>query len=78
MIRTSLFISFAYITKIFYFLFKSGDDSVTALAYLPKEARILATGNNLQELQKDSSFFSEVACPNHCNFWTICESYFTN
>ena len=40
--------------------FYSGDDCLTALTFLPKEARILATGNNLEELQKDSPYFSEV------------------
>jgi len=44
--------------------FESGDHCLTELALLPKEARILATGNNLQEIQQDSHFFSEVSLIN--------------
>jgi hypothetical protein len=40
---------------------KSGDHCLTELSNLPKEARILATGNNLQEIQQDSYLFSEVS-----------------
>ncbi len=39
---------------------KNGDTSLTELANLPKEARILATGMNLEELKKDGDVFAEV------------------
>ena len=39
---------------------RNGDDCLTELAYLPKEARIMATGINLKELEQDSLNFSEV------------------
>ncbi len=39
----------------------SGDTSLAELANLPKEARILATGKNLEELRKDGDLFSEVS-----------------
>ena len=39
---------------------KNGDDCLTALAYLPQEARILATGQNIDELRADGNIFSEV------------------
>eukprot|EP01038_Epipyxis_sp_PR26KG_P012110 gene12110-16213_t len=38
---------------------KSGDDALTELSKLPPQARILATGNNLEELRKDGNLFSE-------------------
>ena len=39
---------------------KSGDNCLTALANLPSEARIIATVNNLSEIQKDGELYSEV------------------
>lgn len=39
---------------------KSGDQSLLALANLPKEARIIATGNTLEEIQKDGDLYTEV------------------
>lgn len=39
---------------------KSGDLSLTELRHLPKEARILGTGNNLEELRKEGDLFTEA------------------
>lgn len=39
---------------------KSGDNCLLALSHLPKEARIIATGNNLAEIQMDGEMYSEV------------------
>ena len=39
---------------------RSGDACLTELAHLPKEARIMATGMNLKELEQDSANYSEV------------------
>jgi hypothetical protein len=39
---------------------KSGDSALAELANLPKDARILATGKNLEEIKKDGELFSEV------------------
>jgi hypothetical protein len=39
---------------------QSGDECLVELANLPKEARILATGSNLEELRKDGELFTEV------------------
>lgn len=40
---------------------KSGDDSLVELARLPQEARIIATGCNVEELRRDGNMFSEVS-----------------
>ena len=40
---------------------KSGDQSLLALGNLPKEARIIATGNTLEEIQKDGELYTEVS-----------------
>lgn len=39
---------------------RSGDDSLFELVHLPKDARILATGANIEELQTDGNLFTEV------------------
>ena len=39
---------------------KSGDPCLLALSNLPPEARIIATGNTLAEIQKDGELYSEV------------------
>jgi hypothetical protein len=39
---------------------KSGDLALLALAHLPEGARIIATGNTLEEIQKDGDLYSEV------------------
>jgi hypothetical protein len=39
---------------------RSGDDYLMELAHLPKEARILATGNTVEELRQDGELFTEV------------------
>jgi hypothetical protein len=39
---------------------KSGDNCLLALSHLPAAARIIATGNNLAEIQKDGDIYSEV------------------
>lgn len=39
---------------------KSGDRSLLALGSLPKEARIIATGHTLEEIQKDGELYMEV------------------
>jgi hypothetical protein len=39
---------------------RSGDDCLLELAHLPQEARILATGNTLEEIQQDGELFTEV------------------
>lgn len=39
---------------------KSGDTSLLELANLPKDARILATGQNLDEIRRDGELFAEV------------------
>ena len=38
----------------------SGEDCVTELALLPRNARILAIGNTLEELMKDGNLFTEA------------------
>eukprot|EP01039_Chlorochromonas_danica_P014419 gene14419-16832_t len=38
---------------------RSGDDSLLELANLPPDARILATGRNVQELRTDGNLFTE-------------------
>jgi len=38
----------------------SGEDCVTELAMLPRNARILAIGSNLEELMKDGNLFTEA------------------
>ena len=50
---------------------KSGDDSLLELSHLPQEARILATGNTLEELQQDGELFTEVRC-NICIKFHVC------
>lgn len=42
---------------------KSGDKSLLALSQLPPEARIVATGTSLAEIQKDGDLYSEVNVP---------------
>ncbi len=39
---------------------KSGDDALLALSQLPSEARIVATGTSLAEIQRDGELYSEV------------------
>ncbi len=39
---------------------RNGDDCLIELAHLPKEARIIATGSTLEELQQDGNLFTEV------------------
>lgn len=39
---------------------RSGDDSLFELAHLPKDARILATGNTLEEIRQDGELFTEA------------------
>jgi hypothetical protein len=39
---------------------KSGDKALLALSNLPAEARIVGTGNNLDELRQDGNNYSEV------------------
>lgn len=39
---------------------KSGDKALLALSQLPSEARIVATGTSLAEIQKDGDLYSEV------------------
>ncbi len=39
---------------------KSGDDCLTELGRLPKDARIIATGNTLEEIQRDGDIYEEV------------------
>ena len=39
---------------------KSGDNCLLALSQLPAAARIIATGNNLAEIQKDGDIYAEV------------------
>jgi len=39
---------------------KSGDNALLALSQLPPEARIVATGTSLAEIQKDGDLYSEV------------------
>lgn len=41
---------------------KSGDGCLLALANLPPNARIVATGNNIEEIKKDGDLYSEVLC----------------
>lgn len=38
----------------------NGEESLSELRYLPSEAVILGTGNNLEELQKNCPLFTEV------------------
>lgn len=40
---------------------RSGEDCLLELAHLPKEARILATGNTIEELRQDGELFTEVS-----------------
>lgn len=40
---------------------KSGDDCLLELVNLPPEARILATGSTLEELQSEGNLFTEVS-----------------
>lgn len=42
---------------------RNGDDCLVELAKLPKEARILATGRNVEELREDGDLFTEVFIP---------------
>ena len=37
-----------------------GDSSMLALGNLPIEARIIATGNNLDEIRRDGHLYNEV------------------
>lgn len=39
---------------------RNGEDCLSVLGTLPSSARILAIGNNLEELQAGEGFFSEV------------------
>lgn len=39
---------------------KSGDDSLTELANLPSEARIVATGTTLEEIRKDGDMYTDA------------------
>ncbi len=39
---------------------KSGDPSLAELCHLPKDARILGTGNNLEELRLEGDLFTEA------------------
>lgn len=39
---------------------RNGDNCMLELAKLPIEARILATGSSLEELQQDGNLFTEV------------------
>ena len=39
---------------------KNGVPALAELANLPKDARILATGQNVEELRKDGELFTEV------------------
>jgi hypothetical protein len=38
----------------------AGEECMTALAKLPRNARILAVGNSLEELQREGNLFVEV------------------
>lgn len=40
---------------------KNGDDCLLELVNLPTEARILATGQNLEELRSEGNLFTEVS-----------------
>jgi hypothetical protein len=53
---------------------KSGDNCLLALSHLPKEARIIATGNNLSEIQKDGELYSEVRRIS-CTYDTISKAF---
>lgn len=39
---------------------KSGDDALLKLAHLPTEARIVATGTSLSDIQEDGDEFAQV------------------
>lgn len=50
---------------------KSGDKALLALSHLPQEARIIATGNNLEEIQKDGDLYGEVSLQSFLNDFII-------
>lgn len=50
---------------------KSGDDCLLELVNLPKDARILATGANLEELKKDGNLYTEVILLGNLNIFLL-------